>query len=148
VPATPAVAAAPAAAPGAPLLLTFAEPVYEISSGQEFEVGLLAENLPGVAEMPIEVMFNPQLLGFVRGEPGSPAPQSFKAEADGARGVLRLSLVYDPQAAPTGNATLARVTLRGAKSGVSYLVYRLPSLRTATGEAVTAQSRVARVLVK
>ncbi len=147
-PVTAAAVPAPTPAPGVPLVLTFAEPVYEIASGQEFDVGLLGENLAGVADMPIEILFNPQLLGFVRGEAGSPAPKSFKAEADDARGVLRVSLAYEPQSAPTGNTALARVVMRGNKTGVSYLVYRAPSLRTPAGETVSVQTRVARVLVK
>jgi len=51
-------------------------------------------------------------------------------------------------AAPAGNAVLARVVMRGEKPGISYLVYRAPAIKTASGEALNAQVRAARVVIK
>ncbi|MBI5783117.1 MAG: tetratricopeptide repeat protein [Gammaproteobacteria bacterium] len=150
--ATPPVAAAtappPAAVPAVPPTLTFSEPAYETSAGQELQIGLVGENLFGATTIPIELLYNPQLLGFVRGEQGTPAPQSFNVEADETRGVLRVALAYDPTSAPSGNAALARIVLRGNKPGVSYLVYRSLSLRNQAGETVNAQVRASRIVVK
>lgn len=149
-PAAPAVAAAsPApAVPASPPLLAFSEPAFETTAGQELQIGLVGENLSGVTSIPIEILYNPQLLGFVRGEQGTPAPKSFNAEADETRGVLRVNLAYDPASAPTGNAALAGIVLRGNKTGVSYLVYRSLSLKNQAGETVNAQVRASRVVVK
>lgn len=147
----PPVAAAttpPPAVPAAPPLLAFSQPAYEIAAGQELQVGITGENLSGVTSVPIEILYNPQLLGFVRGEQGTPAPQSFNAEADEIRGVLRLNFAYDPSSTPTGNATLANIVLRGNKPGVSYLVYRSSSLKNQAGQAVNAQVRASRIVIK
>lgn len=148
---TPPLAAAPAPPPavtGAPPVLAFAEAAYETTAGQELSVNLVGENLSGVTSMPVEILYNPQLLGFVRGEAGTPAPQSFNAEADETRGVLRLNLVYDPASTPGGNTVLARVVLRGNKTGVSYLVYRAPALRNQAGQTLNAQVRASRIVIK
>lgn len=148
--APPAVAAAapPPAVPVVPPMLRFSEPAYETSAGQELQIGLVGENLIGATAIPIELLYNPQLLGFVRGEQGTPAPQSFNVEADETRGVLRVNIAYDPASAPSGNAALAQIVLRGNKSGVSYLVYRSLSLRNQAGETVNAQVRASRIVVK
>jgi hypothetical protein len=84
----------------------------------------------------------------VRGEQGTPPPQSFNTEADEARGILRVMLAYDPASAPSGNLALGRIVLRGNKPGVSYLVYRSLSLRNPAGEMVNAQVRASRIVIK
>ncbi len=149
---TPPLAAATpppvAAAPAVPPVLAFSEAAYETSAGQELQISLVGENLASVTQVPIEILYNPQLLGFVRGEQGTPTPQSFSAEADESRGILRLMLAYDPASAPSGNVALGRVVLRGNKPGVSYLVYRSLSLRNPAGEMVNAQVRASRIVIK
>jgi hypothetical protein len=152
-PATPAAVAAltltlPPGVAGAPPLLAFAEAVYEANTGQELEIRLVGSNLTGITSVPIEILFNPQLLGFVRGERGTANAQSFKAEADDARGVLKVDLAYGAGAAPADTAVLARLILRGNKPGISYLVYRTPALKSATGESLNAQVRASRVVIK
>lgn len=139
-------AAAPPAAAGP--VLAFAEPVYEVANGQEFEIRLTGENLAGVNSLPMEIMYNPQLIAFVRGEASQPAPESFKTDADQAKGVIAVNLSYKPGSAPTGSAVLARLTLRGAKPGISYLVYRAPAMQNAAGQTVNAQVRASRIVIK
>ncbi len=150
-PASPAPAegvTTPSASLAAPPLLAFAEPVYEVATGQEFEIKLVGQNLTGVTTLPVQILYNPQLLSFVRGERGDPAPQAFAAEADEAKGLLQVKLSYAQGAAPKDNGVLARLTLRGAKPGISYLVYRTPSITNAAGESVNAQVRASRIVVK
>jgi len=142
-PATPAPVA-PAAAP----MLAFSEPVYEVANGQDFEIKIMGAGFTGVTDVPLEILYNPQLLSYVSGAKGDVAMNSFDTSADSARGVLNVSLGFAPNAAPTANAMLARVTLRGAKPGISYLVYRAPAIKTANGETLNAQVRAARVVVK
>ncbi len=139
-------AASPAG--GSVPLLTFSEPVYEVAAGQDFEIRVLAANLPGGAALPLEILYNPQLLRYVSGARGDVATQSFSSSADASRGLLNLALALPPGEATPSNAVLARVVMRGEKPGISYLVYRAPAIRTASGEVVNAQVRAARVLIK
>lgn len=144
---TAALAPAPVA-PGQPPLFAFSEPVYEGATGKEFEIRLTAENLDGVVSLPMEIMFNPQLVKFVRGEKESFAPKDFKVEADEARGLLRVTLNFPDNAAARGSGVLGRLVLRGERPGVSYLVYRVPTIKSSTGETVSAQVRASRVVIK
>ncbi len=154
--APPAAQAPAAAAPGAPPpaglpalpILAFSEPVYEVSSGQNFEIRVIGANLAGAANVPLEILYNPQLLSYVSGSRGDVAADSFDSSADASRGVLNVSLGLAGGAAPAGNAVLARVVMHGEKPGISYLVYRAPAIKTASGEALNAQVRAARVVIK
>jgi general secretion pathway protein D len=146
--AAPAAVAAAVAAPGAPPLLAFSEPVYEVTSGQTFEIRVLAANLPGAASIPLEILYNPQLLSYVSGAKGDVPADSFNSSADATRGLLNLSMALAPGEPAPGNAVLARVVMRGEKPGVSYLVYRSPAIKTAKGETLSAQVRAARVVIK
>lgn len=138
----------PVASVALPPLLAFAEPVYEVVTGREFEIKLVGQNLTGVTSLPVEILYNPQLLNFVRGDRGDPAPQSFASEADVAKGLLQVKLSYAPGTGPKDNGVLARLTLRGVKPGISYLVYRTPSITNAAGESVNAQVRASRIVIK
>jgi hypothetical protein len=108
---------------------------------------MTAENLAGVQQVPMEILFNPQLLKFVRGEAGSIPAQNFQANADDSRGILRVQLNFDESSAQT-SGVLARVVMQGVKPGISYLVYRAPSLRGPSGELINAQVRASRVVIK
>jgi general secretion pathway protein D len=141
-------AASPAAALAAPPILAFSEPVYEVTSGQDFEIRLMGANLAGAASVPLEILYNPQLLSYVSGAKGDVAAESFNSSADAARGALSISMGLAAGTAPAGNAVLARVTMRGEKPGISYLVYRVPAIKTTSGELLNAQVRAARVVVK
>ena len=143
----------PAASPAAavltlPPILAFSEPVYEVTSGQDFEIKLMGANMAGAASVPLEILYNPQLLTYVSGAKGEIATDSFNSSADAARGALNITMGLAAGTAPAGNAVLARVTMRGDKPGISYLVYRVPAIKTASGEALNAQVRAARVVVK
>jgi general secretion pathway protein D len=132
-----------------PLLLTFAETAYEVDAGKEIEVRLIGQNLSGATVLPMEILYNPQLLTFVRGVAGEPAPQAFSAKAEQAKGIVQISLTFDQGSAPTtGNTVLANLMLRGEKSGVSYLIFRQPAIKSANGENVNVQVRASRVVVR
>lgn len=130
-----------------PPLLAFSDPVYEGTTGQDMEIRITAENLGGVQNMPMEILFNPQLLKFVRAEAGAVPTQNFKAEADETRGLLRVEIGLAAGGAAT-SGVLARVTLQGLRPGISYLVYRAPILTNAAGERINAQVRASRVVIK
>jgi general secretion pathway protein D len=146
-----AVSVAGALAPAAqilPPILAFSEPVYEVATGQNFEMRVIGANLAGAADVPLEILYNPQLLSYVSGARGDVPADSFNSSADASRGVLSVSLGLAGGAAPTGNAVLARVILHGEKPGISYLVYRVPVIKTASGDTLNAQVRAARVVIK
>ena len=128
--------------------LAFAEALYESANGQDFEIRLIGSNLAGVASLPLEILYNPQLLGFVRAERGQLPADSFSAEADATRGVIQIGLGFAKGAPAGDNAVLARVTLRGAKPGISYLVYRAPAIKNVAGEPMNAQVSASRVVIK
>jgi len=142
------VSSTPPVPAGGPLLFAFSEPVYEVTSGQDFEIRVLGSNLTGAANVPLEILYNPQLLSYVSAVKGEVAVDSFNSSADASRGLLNIALGLAGGTAPAGNAVLARVVLRGEKPGISYLVYRAPAVKTASGEPLNAQVRAARVIVK
>jgi general secretion pathway protein D len=154
-PPAPAAAAAAAtiasAAPSAaasPLILGFSEPVYEVASGQDFEIKLIGSNLAGAATVPLEILYNPQLLSYVSGNRGDVAADSFNSSADAARGLLNIALGLPATPASPANAVIARVVMRGERPGISYLVYRAPVIKSASGETLNAQVRAARVVIR
>lgn len=145
--ATPATIPPAPAAAGLPPILSFSQPLFEAASEQEVEVRLTGEHLSGVQSLPMEILYNPQLLTFVSAAalPDMKA-ENFKVEPDAAKGVLRLQLSL-PADAPAAGA-LARVVLKAVKPGVSYLVYRSAMLTQSGGSTVNAQVRAARVVIK
>lgn len=133
---------------GQPPLVAFSEAVYEGVSGKEFEIKLTGDNLDGVTNLVTEILFNPQLVKYVRNEPGTFTAKSYKVEVDEAHGALHISLAYPDNAPAQGAGVLGRIVLKGEKPGTSYIVYREPKLSGANGVAENVQVRAARVVVK
>jgi general secretion pathway protein D len=130
-------------------MLQFAEPVYEVSSGQEIEVEVRGSYLPAGARIPIQILYNPQLLSFVSADQGGMTLRSFNASADSARGLITLTLETATQGGTSGEGvSIAHMKLKGDKSGISYLVYRASTIKTTNGADVSAQVRASRVVVK
>lgn len=138
----------PVATAAAPPIFAFSAPVYEGTAEQELEIRLVAENLPATTAVPVEVLFNPQLLKFVRGQALDFSPKDFKTEVDEAKGMFRVALAFPPDAPPKGNGGLARVVFKAVKPGISYLVYKVPALTDNAGGAVNAQVRASRIVIK
>ena len=108
---------------------------------------VLGENLKGAGVIPLEVMYNPQLLTYVRTDKGENPALLKEAEAQPARGQIRLNI--DTATAPeTGRVVLARLFMQGSRPGISYLVYRMPAVKSPTGETINAQLRASRVVVQ
>lgn len=146
----PAAAAAPGPEPEARIpVLNFADPVYEVTSGQELEVEVKGSYLPAGASIPIQILYNPQLLSFVSAEQGSVTLRSFNSNADTARGLITLTLQTANEGGASGEGvSIARMKLKGDKSGISYLVYRASTIKVTNGVDVSAQVRASRVVVK
>ena len=130
-------------------VLNFADPVYEVASGQELEVEVKGSYLPAGARIPIQILYNPQLLSFVSAEQGGMTLRSFNSSADSARGLITLTLETANQGGASGEGvSIARMRLKGDKSGISYLVYRASTIKVTNGVDVSAQVRASRVVVK
>lgn len=148
-PAGHAVGAVPSPSPSAgPATVGFSETTYELGVGQDIEIRLTAGNAGGLSQLPLEVLYNPQLLSFVRAERGDAPLAQFDAQADSARGFVRFKLGLEKGSAPANGASLARLVMHGNRPGISYLVYRSPTATSVTGEAVNVQARASRIVVK
>lgn len=132
-----------------PVLLAFSEPSYEQTVGKEFEIELTGRNLPGVSSAPVEILYDPQIMSFVRADAGSsPAPKEFDAVANPDKGIVTVKLDYAADAPAKGNAVVARLIMKGVAPGSSYLTYSTPAVVGAAGENIGAQTKASRVVIK
>lgn len=149
-PAAPAQTAAvpvAAASAGEPHL-GFAEAVYEVASGKDFTVSLTGQNLGSATALPLELLYNAQVVTLVRGEKGDTPAQSFSANADADKGILSVQLSYAPNTAPKETGVIANLVMHANGPGVSYLIYRTRTVTGPNGENINAQTQAARVVVK
>lgn len=144
----PNTASSETIAPSRQPLLGFSEAVYEVAPGQDFTIKLTGQNLGGATSLPIEILYNPQVMKFIRSEAGGPPPQSFSAAADGDKGVVSIKMDYAPDAAPKESGVIASLLMHADNTGVSYLIYRTKTVIGAGGETINAQVRASRVVVK
>lgn len=144
--ALPTPAAKPAHAP--PPILGFSSAAYNTTKGSDLVIEVSGQNLAGVTALPIEILYNSQVMSFVRAQAGSPAPQTMNAAADGSKGIVSLKLSYAPGAAPAGQSTLAKITMHANKPGVSYLMYRTTAVTGANGAPLAVQVKASRVIVR
>ncbi len=96
--------------------------------------------------MPIELLFNPNLMEFVNIEKGS-INGEMQAEDDASKGIIRLSL-SNVTGLPDGKTTLARVQLKSKRPGISYLIYKAPTYTNEAGETQRAHIRASRIVIK
>lgn len=132
-----------------PVYLAFSKATYEKTVGQEFEIEVVAQNLPGVTSAPLEILYNPQVMSFVKADAGSsPAPQEFSASADESKGVLSIKLDYADKAKAKGNLVVARLLMKANAPGVSYLTYTTQDVVGDGGKNIVARSRASRVVIQ
>ncbi len=147
--ATQASPAAPAAGvtTAAPVL-AFSDVGYEVASGQELSIGLVGSNLAGVSDLNANVLYNAQVLGFVRGERGEAGAETFDVQAGTGPGMVQVGVGFGANAAPADGSPFARLVLSGRQPGISYLVYQTPALKGSNGEVIDAQLRASRIVVR
>lgn len=141
---TPAAPAAAAA--GASSGLGFSAAGYEVARGEELTVALVGSQLAGVAQLNANVLYNAQVLDFVRGERGDAAAESLEVQPGAVPGMIQVAAGFGPDAPAA--APLARLVLRGKQPGISYLVYQTPTLKGRDGEAINAQVSASRIVVR
>lgn len=140
----------PAPAPAASLkpTLGFAQPVFEVPVDETAAIGLTGTGLAGVREMTADVLYNPQVLSFVRAERVAAHVQRVQADADAAAGAVHVRLSLRPEAESTESEPLVRLVMRGRRQGISYLVYKVPQLVKDDGTTSSAQTEAARMAVR
>ena len=129
-------------------LFAFSEADYESQSGKEFEIMLTGDNFDGVTGVSTEILINPQLVKYVRNEPGTFNASESKISADEPRGSISVKMSYPDDKPAQGGGSLARIILKGVKPGTSYIVYRTPQLTGAKGKDMSVQVRASRIVVK
>lgn len=149
LPAETSSAQAPASVTGVPILpvLAFSDTGYEVAIGQEVAIGLVGANMGDVSNLNVDVLYNAQLLGFIRGERGESGTAVFNAQGDTGGGKAQIEVGFG-NSAPTDGAPFARLIMSGTRPGISYLVYQGPKVKSRNGEAVNAQVRASRIVIK
>ncbi len=126
--------------------LSFDKSVYDVAAGGSLDIDLIGANLPAGTSVPLEILYNGQLLTYVSGSKGDVGAADVSADA--TRGVISVALTIPDGAGSGDSAAIAHLTLRGAKPGVSYLVFRTPNLKDSNGESVSTQVLASRIVVK
>ena len=129
-------------------LLSFSEAVYESGSGKEFEIKLTGENLDGATSVATDVMFNPQLVKYIRNGPGNFVAKDSKIDVDEARGTIRIQLTYPNTTPAQGKGVLTNIVFKGERPGTSYVLYKSPTLIGLNGATTNVQVRASRIVVK
>ncbi|MFP4610487.1 MAG: secretin N-terminal domain-containing protein [Thiohalophilus sp.] len=145
-PAPSAPSPSTASAAGQRGILSFGQPTYTIGNDQEVSIALQAENFPAIGEMPVELLFNPNLMEFV-GLDKADIDGEIEVTEEADKGIIRLNL-RDITALPEEATTLARLKLKSKQTGVSYLIYKSPTYTDAEGESQRANIRASRIVIQ
>jgi general secretion pathway protein D len=139
----------PAKAAASPVpVLAFSDTGYEVASGQEVAIGLVGANLASVSNLNANVLYNAQVLSFVRGERGETGVETFNVQGGAAPGTIQVGVGFGSNSPPADNTPFARLVLSGVRPGISYLVYQTPEFKGSNGEPINAQLRAARIVVR
>ncbi|MDO9384534.1 MAG: hypothetical protein Q7T86_16915 [Hyphomicrobiaceae bacterium] len=107
---------------GANLRLAFSTEQYSVENGNTVTVEVLGSNLGRASELNARVLFNPAKLALAGAEAQSGTGEVLAAETAGKSGAIDLSIRKIPPGAASGQAVLAKLTLRGTEKGLSYLL--------------------------
>ncbi len=130
------------------MVLQFSEPSYSARSGEEVVVELVAENIPVLPEMNIEVLTNPQFIEGIKAEPGDVLHTDFETKTDSGKGSIALMFKNISTKEDTGKVVIGRVTLKGLKTGVSHLVCKIGEIEDVDGNTYSPTIRGSRINVK
>ena len=125
----------------------FAKPVYSVNTDNEIEVALTVSGLSSVKTIPMELLYNDQLLTFIGSTEGELNLSTFDVEPQSDGALLKITAHVDETGKPL-KGVLGTLKFKAKKPGVSYLIYRLPALKTEDGKSLEAQLRASRVIVK
>jgi general secretion pathway protein D len=103
------------------LRLAFSTDHYSVESGGTVTVEVLGSNLGQASELNARVLFNPEKLALAGTEAMGGAGE-VQAAAGSKSGAIDLSIRKIAPSAASGEAVLAKLTLRGTEKGLSYLL--------------------------
>ncbi len=127
--------------------LGFTNAVYEVNSDKDFTVGLTGRNLGGVTSLPLELIYNAQVISLVKGVAGEVPSKSINANADIDKGMLTVQVDFSSDSDTAESRTIANLLMHAKGPGVSYLIYRTRSVTGTNGASVNVQTQAARVVV-
>lgn len=131
----------------AKIRLGFQKPAYTVVTGDEITIHLTGERLEGITTLPFDILYNPNLLQFVDSAAGEIDADHFSTKEEASKGVLHIDL-QGLQADDDGSKIMARIKMRGLKSGISYLVFRAGSYVNRDGKSVNAQVQASRIVIR
>lgn len=124
--------------------LLFTDSKYQTAPGQEVSVVMRAQSLSSIKALPLQFMYNPAMLEFVKAEPLAGGTLSV-SESEGQKpGMTSLILSGTPGSA---SGDLVKITLKGKQAGISYFMSKPAVLETAKGDTLPLDSVMSRVLV-
>lgn len=127
--------------------LSFEKPIYTVVKDQPVTIELIGENLADIKSMPLEIMFNPNLLEYVETVPNEIGDGSINVIHNPEKGVVRLTLENVDKPINNKNV-LARLTFNSVNHGVSYLVYKSVNYTTKSGAEHKANIRASRIVIE
>lgn len=125
--------------------LAFAEDSYKTASGETVTVSVQSQAVGAIDQLPLDVLFNPELMSFKGVRPVAGGTLTAVAEAGDKPGMVTLKLSGRP-ASTSGN--LIDIELEARKAGISYLMARPAMLATPEGEAQPVDGFNSRVVVR
>lgn len=128
-------------------VLSFDKPMYAIANDEVISVELIAENISNIANMPIELLFNPTMMEFVQAEAGNIGNGLLDVSQDANKGLIRLDL-KNVGGMAKGKTVLARVDLKAKSQGVSYLIYKALSYTDKANQTQRLNIRASRIVIK
>jgi general secretion pathway protein D len=126
------------------VVLRFAEGEYVVKQDGTIEIGMVAEGLDKIKNIPMQILLNPQLLEFIEVErSGLDSKVSVQQESGG---IVKLEYT-DINVSDSGPVSLGKLKLKGLTPGVSYIVYRALPFKGADDSQVRTQVRATRVTI-
>lgn len=126
--------------------LSFSQSQYITNDSNKFSITLAAKKLSLIKDLPVELLFNPQLMQFNDIESKLDTVESFTLDKDDIdKGVLRIKM----KGLNAGNLeNLATLNFTAIKPGISYLVYRNKQYTDKSGKLKSPQINASRVVVR
>lgn len=128
------------------LILGFDKTQYSTNQDSVFTIDLTANHLEGVKNLPIDILFNPQLTQFDDVESNLKSVTSFVVNKDDIeKGLLHIQFTGIEE---EGSANLARLRFKAVNSGISYLIYKDKQYTDKNDKHQIPRIKTSRVIIK
>lgn len=129
-----------------PGILSFDKPIYTANLEQDIPVNLILENFGSIAEMPVELLFNPNLIEFVSATKGDISGQ-LVVDDESTKGIIKLTL-SNIENISKEKTKMAQIMMRSKRQGISYLIYKATNYTNDKGVVQKASIRASRIVIK